>query len=311
MQTVTLTKLSDATADLKFYDFSNIYFGDSSTDSNLCQVIDRTWITTTGAVDLVDKQTVTFMLKPFLTSGDQTQIQVVLSLLAPLANQKMGDLRIEMSNYRDIDPYVAYKPEGVISSDRAVATTGSLADRMIVMPGGTDTAFQMQVLSTNDGKTVVWDTGSHPIELSEYLMTWGAELKTGVDTEFTGAFGLGERVDEFMIRDGVYSFWNRDNPNIEENGKLPGKNNYGTHPLIAWKSPVGTFVSTFMLNAAANDVIISNDMTLGQISMDQISVGGNFDLYISEGAFPDDVVKSYQNLVGKPVLVPEWLLGWN
>jgi maltase-glucoamylase len=311
MQTVTLTKSSDNAADLKFYDITNVYFGDSKTDFNLCQVINRAWVTATGAVDLVDKQSVSFKLKPFLTTGDQTQILVTISILEPLANQKMGDLRIEMSNFRDIDPYVAYKPEGVISGARVVAKTGSLADRMIIMPGSTSTHFQMQVLSTKDGKTVVWDTNDHPIQLSEYLMTWGADLKTGVDTDFTGAFGLGERVDEFMIRDGVYSFWNRDSPNTEENGKLPGKNNYGTHPLIAWKSPVGTFVSTFLLNAAANDVIISNDMKQGLISMDQISVGGNFDLYISEGSNPEEVVKSYQNLVGKPVLVPEWLLGWN
>lgn len=202
-------------------------------------------------------------------------------------------------------------PEDVVVSARKTATTGSLADRVNIIPGDTKTHYQMQILSTTDKKTVVWDSADHPIYLSNYLMTWGAELMTGKAELFTGAFGLGERVDEFILRDGVYSFWNRDSPNAEENGKLPGKNNYGTHPLLAWRSPLGTFVSTFILSAAANDVIITNNAESGSISFDQISVGGNFDIYISEGAFPDDIVKSYQNLVGKPLLVPEWQLGWN
>jgi alpha-glucosidase (family GH31 glycosyl hydrolase) len=46
--------------------------------------------------------------------------------------------------------------------------------------------------------------------------------------------------------------------------------------------------------------------------MSTISTGGLGDLYFFVSAqSPDFVIAKYFNLVGAPVLTPQWALGWN
>jgi alpha-glucosidase (family GH31 glycosyl hydrolase) len=225
-------------------------------------------------------------------------------------------LKVNMTLYKP-EHYDPYMPENVFVSDQAEDMTAVLSDMITITTGGTDsktktfTPYSLQVKSKFDKTTVVWDSAEHALYLSQYFMTWGTSLMSMPKPNFHGAFGLGERVDDYFLKEGTYSFWNRDSPNNMENGLLPGKNNYGTHPFFAWQSPTGTFVSNYFNNAAANDVIISNDEKGGKIHFDYISVGGSFDLFINEEQTPDDLVAAYQTLVGKPVLPSEWILGFN
>lgn len=166
-------------------------------------------------------------------------LQVTITLLELIDNKLYNDIKIEVGLYnvakKDYNPH---RPEDVINMNLKQAAMGSLNQRVRIIPGGSskkgEEVFVLEFFSYTDEKTVIWSTKDHPLFLSKYLLTWGAELMTMSGENFTGAFGLGERVDELMLRDGIYSFWNRDNPDIEENGTLPGKNNYGTHPFIAW-----------------------------------------------------------------------------
>ena len=49
--------------------------------------------------------------------------------------------------------------------------------------------------------------------------------------------GLGERAStDLFYKDGVYSMWNRDIPLTNDDGKPPGKNEYGTHPFFMYKN---------------------------------------------------------------------------
>lgn len=175
----------------------------------------------------------------------------------------------------------------------------------------TASPFKVEVLSYKDQTTPIWTTAEHSFFLSEYLVTLGADLLTQNGTEFTPAFGLGERYGDFFLQSGKYAFWNRGGKNQVTTGMLPGQNTYSTHPLIAWRTPKGTFGSQFVLNSAANDVTILNNKTDGMISYTQVAVGGPIDIYVTEGDLPDDLVQSYHSFVGFPELVPMWLLGWN
>lgn len=48
------------------------------------------------------------------------------------------------------------------------------------------------------------------------------------------------------------------------------------------------------------------------MSLSSIATGGLGDLYIFVSSqSPGDVVDKYFNLVGSPVLTPQWALGWN
>lgn len=45
--------------------------------------------------------------------------------------------------------------------------------------------------------------------------------------------------------------------------------------------------------------------------MNQISVGGNLQFFISEARNPSTLVKQYHKLIGTPQLPPQWMLGWH
>lgn len=213
--------------------------------------------------------------------------------------------------------YDPYMPTEVLTSYATdFAKTGDLSKRINVTPGsiakdGTVTPFSFQIMSDKNNTIAIWDSKDHPIFLSQYLMTWGGSLLTGKADQFTPAFGLGERVDDFWLKDGIYSFWNRNMPSSEETEHLPAKNGYGTHPYIAWRTPEGTFASKFVMNVAANDIVLESDTANGMISFDQISVGGSLELYVSEARDPETLVKQYHQLVGAPSLPPQWMLGWH
>ena len=63
--------------------------------------------------------------------------------------------------------------------------------------------------------------------------------------------------------------------------------------------------------AAAQDWWIKNDVTTKQVSIDTVAAGGVGDLYFMMGKNPNEIAMLYQSVVGKPVLTPQWALGWN
>ena len=64
--------------------------------------------------------------------------------------------------------------------------------------------------------------------------------------------GLGGRVqDNLFYADGVYSIWNRDAGLPPDDGELPGKNIYGTHPFFMYKNNNNAWVGVFTKVAAA------------------------------------------------------------
>ena len=289
----------------------NFYFG-TKMDDNVCSKSLRQWtVVDPTAIDLTSHMT-SFQLQNI---QDQTnpKIQVTVSAL------KEADFRIQMSVVADSkDPSTQFKPfapQNLQVTDFTPNKDVKLMDYIKINTASDK--YSLQIMSRIDKKTVIFDTADHDLFLSQYFMVWGSNLMTQMNDQFFGAFGLGERVDHYFLQDGTYSFWNRGHPNEIENGQLPGKNNYGTHPFMAYKSPImastgeSTFVSLFFNNAAANDVIIENDAKTGTVSFDYISIGGQFDLFVNERNQVDELVQKYQKLVGNPVMVPQWLLGWN
>ena len=63
--------------------------------------------------------------------------------------------------------------------------------------------------------------------------------------------------------------------------------------------------------AAAQDWWIKNDPVNGKIKIQTVAVGGIVDMYIMMGSTPDQVITKYMTLIGNPVLVPQWSLGWS
>ena len=63
--------------------------------------------------------------------------------------------------------------------------------------------------------------------------------------------------------------------------------------------------------AHAQDWRIKGDKTTGAISVKTYSTGGHGDLYFMSDKDPNKVTQMYHTIVGKPVLTPQWALGWS
>ena len=105
--------------------------------------------------------------------------------------------------------------------------------------------------------------------------------------------------------------WNMDRGMPFENGKPPGTNTYGTHPFFMYQSSKDTWVGVFTKSAAAQDWYIKNDRYSNITNITFIAAGGLSDLYFIIDQTPNLVSAAYIELVGKPVLIPYWTLGWH
>lgn len=75
------------------------------------------------------------------------------------------------------------------------------------------------------------------LAFDEYLNSYGGTLHTRKGDDFEGILGLGDQVSgELFLKDGVYSFWNRDEPDPVQSRTLPGANLYGTHPFFMYRA---------------------------------------------------------------------------
>ena len=148
--------------------------------------------------------------------------------------------------------------------------------------------------------------------MGEYLNLIDGTAFTATASEFRGILGLWERVgSDLFLPDGVYTLWSRDQPDPVEDGRAPGKNLYGTHPFYMAKAADRSWFGIFTNLAAAQDWWITNDKASGKVDVKTIATGGVADLYFMFGADPNEVTKQYHTIVGRPVLTPQWALGWS
>lgn len=63
--------------------------------------------------------------------------------------------------------------------------------------------------------------------------------------------------------------------------------------------------------AAAQDWWIKNDASSGDVAVSTYGAGGVADMYFFVGANPDELTKAYHSIIGRPVMTPQWALGWH
>jgi alpha-glucosidase (family GH31 glycosyl hydrolase) len=163
------------------------------------------------------------------------------------------------------------------------------------------------------GTTVVLSTVDMPVVMARQFNRLSFKISTSADLPMDmQAWGMGEQVtDKFFLEDGIYSFWNRDNGGENySSSSLPGKNIYGTHPFLMFKSKAGDFVGFFLNNANGIDMVIETiDATTKQVVLSMN--GGTLDFAVFHDPNPINVIKKYHSIVGNPVQIPEWSLGWH
>ena len=145
----------------------------------------------------------------------------------------------------------------------------------------------------------------------DYYVSVDATVSTLPAPDFIGLWGIGERVRNFFYENGVYTTSARDAGSPYDTGRSPGSNMYGVHPLYLGKHKQGSYFGVFLLNANAADWWIQNDPASGNIDVNVITIGGVVDLFFIVDTKPENIAIKYHMLVGLPVLVPFWSLGWH
>lgn len=78
-----------------------------------------------------------------------------------------------------------------------------------------------------------------------------------------------------------------------------------------YKNSDTVWVGVFHKTAANQDYYILNDKVQGIVNVTQVAVGGLGDIYFIVDNDPISVVTGYQGIVGNPVVIPQWALGWH
>jgi alpha-glucosidase (family GH31 glycosyl hydrolase) len=146
-----------------------------------------------------------------------------------------------------------------------------------------------------------------------YINWINVQLKTPSNDQFQGIFGLGERANkDFFYKDGVYTIWGSDQGTPDEDGKPPSKAMYGTHPFYMYRHAANSWVGVFYKLAHAQDWWIRNHKETGTIDLTTIATGGVADIYVFvDKQEPSGIIERYYSIIGNPVLIPQWALGWN
>ena len=158
----------------------------------------------------------------------------------------------------------------------------------------------------------VFDSTNMHFAFTEYFTRFG--IKAKLNPASPGIWGLGDNYSKsIFIPDGIYSQFNRDQPDPLMTSKLPASNTYGTHPfwMFATSSslPEAAFAGVLFKNVNAADFQVFNDNH--EVHVTSTTAGGKLKFYFFHGAKAMNVVEQYHTLIGYPVVVPRWALGWN
>ena len=131
----------------------------------------------------------------------------------------------------------------------------------------------------------------------------------GAPKNVVATFGFGEstRTSQKLELNATYALWATDYAASNYDGSL-----YGSHPFFIQVLDDGTAHGAFILNSNAMEVTRHHDDTGVQGDTIGIQItGGLIDMYFFSGSSPSDVIKQYQEVIGRPYLVPFWSLGFH
>lgn len=314
----TLTITSTDGTPLQPMSIKNIYFGDSTKDLvGLCRIAasaaenaGMTAYYTPKTAPVLTNYTEVVPLTN--TLSQYPALDLTLSVVKGAAAQSL--LRVGWK-YTDASPY---RPAFEVPTDIVVPldmdTAGKLSD-YVVYNANAAGPFTLDIVNPAT-KTVLY-TLSGDMQLTEYLNVMNGVAHTFPDAAanpggFQGVMGILEQTStSLFLKDGVYSLWSRDDANPVQTTKAPGANMYGTHPFIMAKATDSTWFGQFVNLAAAQDWWIKNNAATGDVAISTIGTGGVADMYFFVGANPDELTKAYHNIIGKPVVTPQWALGWH
>ncbi|XP_042638461.1 uncharacterized protein LOC103207213 [Orycteropus afer afer] len=155
--------------------------------------------------------------------------------------------------------------------------------------------FGIEIRRKSSG-TVIWDSQVLGFTFNDMFI----RISTRLPSQYL--YGFGETEHTAFRRDLNWNTWgmfSRDQP--------PGykKNSYGVHPYYMALEGDGSAHGVLLLNSNAMDVTFQP-----MPALTYRTTGGVLDFYVVLGPTPELVTQQYTELIGRPVMVPYWSLGF-
>lgn len=283
---------------LELRTLKGVMFGNDQNDTNYCGVrykVSNIMATKTGP-----------------NAGKSIALQVEpnhLGMYSFVANFTLiQDNLINVDFEPDVEEEPFHIPSIVLNSSiypiETIYATGDISSYVTLPKEGED--FYFEIHTKDNPKDILYSTKDQPLCYDMYYKQMTAKVYT--DGKL---FGLGERVGEFWLTPGTYTVWNSGpEVQVEDDGEAPGKSLYGSHPVLFVKRlKKNEFFVVYDHNTSPQDFNL-------QLSKDGIDVAtakasGRTNLFFIMSGRLEDVTKTYYNLIGKPILPPEWAFGWH
>lgn len=150
---------------------------------------------------------------------------------------------------------------------------------------------------------VIFDTNKRSLIFSDKYIEIGMTLPTQV------LFGLGQHNAKFLLTEGIWTMFNRDQPGSPVATGKGDEQLYGTHPFLMGKTTDNKFFGLLFYNSNAQQVKIRYSPS-GKSLINYVTVGGVLDVYYFMPDSADNIIRKYNSLIGMPVLPPFWALGF-
>ena len=163
--------------------------------------------------------------------------------------------------------------------------------------------FTLKLTDPVSGKSM-FDTNKRAMIFTDKYIEFGMVLPTQT------LFGLGQHNAKFLLQEGNWTMFNRDQPGSPE-AKGEGKQHlYGSHPFLMVKTADNKFEGVLVYNSNPQQFYIEFSKS-GKSVVTYRTIGGILDIYMFAADTADNIIMKYNELVGKPSLPPFWALGFH
>ena len=189
---------------------------------------------------------------------------------------------------------------------KTCSQTKTLKDFGLYISEETSEPFYITLINPENNE-LIFTTENTDFIYSDLFIGFGGFVSTN------DIYGFGERYHELNLGDGKYTMWPNDTGGIHEDKGDGGYNAMGIHPLGFHRTSQNTFIGLLFNNINAQDIFIKSgyDKWNNTVLLEHRTIGGVIDYYITINDTPDKALISLHDIIGHPMLVPYWSLGFH
>ena len=196
--------------------------------------------------------------------------------------------------------------ESYLEKIKTCSQTKTLKDFGLYISEETSEPFYITLINPENNE-LIFTTENTDFIYSDLFIGFGGFVSTN------DIYGFGERYHELNLGDGKYTMWPNDTGGIHEDKGDGGYNAMGIHPLGFHRTSQNTFIGLLFNNINAQDIFIKSgyDKWNNTVLLEHRTIGGVIDYYITINDTPDKALISLHDIIGHPMLVPYWSLGFH